>query len=154
MSLRRLRVTLAMLGFAWLSSTVGCGSEPKDATPEGTLRAFLEAMDRSDLEARAREEAYALLSAESRERLERRAELATSLARRRFEPWEMLAQGRYRLRFEARAGDGIDTVTHGDRAEVIVRGQEGQEARVPMVREEGRWRIELHIPEMRRRAEP
>ncbi len=128
-----------------------CGDEPVDATPEGALRAFLEAMDRSDQDSHAREEAYHLLAAESRERLERRAELATSLGRRRFEPWEMIAQGRYRLRFEGRGADGLESVVDGDRAEVIVRGAAGQEARVPMVRENGHWRIELAIPEMRRR---
>jgi hypothetical protein len=148
------RFALSVLGLAWLGWALGCAPEPKDATPEGALRAFLEAMDRSDQDSHAREDAYHLLAAETRERLARRAELATSLARRRFEPWEMIAQGRYRLRFEGRAGDGLRSEVHGDRAEVIVRGTDGQEARVPMVREDGHWRIDLPIPEMRRRAEP
>jgi hypothetical protein len=146
--------TLSWLGFALVASALGCAPEPKDATPEGALRAFLEAMDRSGHDSGAREEAYHLLAATTRERLDRRAELATSLARRRFEPWEMIAQGRYRLRFEGRAQDGLEAVVHGESAEVIVRGARGQEARVPMVREDGHWRIDLPIPEMRRRAEP
>ncbi len=59
----------------------------------------------------------------------------------------MIAQGRYRLRFEPRP-DGIEAEVRGDRAQVVVRGVGEQVARVPMVREDGHWRIELAIPEM------
>jgi hypothetical protein len=131
---------------------LGCEAVPTDETPEGALQLFLIAMDRSEHESRARAEAYALLGEASRTRLEERAARATALARRRFEPWEMIAQGRYRLRFEARPGDGIEAEIHGDRAVVVVRGREGQIARVPMVREDEGWRIELAVPEMQHQS--
>lgn len=144
--------TAIALGASFVLFAWGCEEAPTDATPEGALQLFLVAMDRSDHEAGARQEAYELLSAASRHRLEQRAERATALARRRYEPWEMIAQGRYRLRFVARPNDGIEAEVEGDRAEVIVRGAQGQVARVPMVRERGRWRIELAIPEMQHQS--
>lgn len=133
---------------AFVLFALGCADEPTDETPEGALRLFLVAMDRSEYESRARAEAYELLSEDSRRALEERSKRATALARRPFEPWEMMAQGRYRLRFQARPGDGIEAEIDGDRAEVVVRGEEGQVARVPMVREDGRWRIVLVLPPM------
>jgi len=138
----RFLVSVALL----LAIGSGCAQEPTDATPDGTLQLFLVAMDRSGFDAEAREDAYHLLCEEARQRLGRRAERATALARRDFQPWEMLAQGRYRLRFSARPEDGISAEIDGDRATVVVRGRSGQEARVPMRREEGRWCIHLDIP--------
>ncbi len=142
------RTVTKALGALFVVLACACEDVPTDATPEGALQLFLVAMDRSEHQSEARAEAYALLSASSRRRLDERAERATALARRRFEPWEMIAQGRYRLRFEARPGDGIEAEIHGNRAEVVVRGEDGQVARVPMVREHGRWRIVLSIPDM------
>lgn len=133
-----------LLASAVLAS--GCRAEPDDSTPEGALVLFLEAMDQSDWNQHALEDAYGLLSKDAREALAARARRAESLAGRSFEPWEMIAQGRFRLRFAPREPDGLVARVHGDRATVVVRGEaDGQRAEVPMVREGGRWRVALEI---------
>lgn len=126
---------------------LGCSDAPTDETPSGALRLFLEAMDRSDWDREALRDAYALLSPDARRGLEERAHTANTLSGRAFEPWEMLAQGRFRLRFAPRSRDGMVERIEGDRAVVVVTGdRDGERAEVPMVREDGRWRIALELP--------
>lgn len=138
----------ARIGIACLL-LAGCGSEPDDTTPSGALQMFLDAMERSQWESGALEEAYRLLSPAAREQLRVRAETATSLSGRTFEPWEMIAQGRYGLRFAPRRSGGMIERVEGDTAIVVVRGsREGQVAEVPMVLEDGRWRVKLELPEV------
>ena len=121
-----------------------CGSEPTDETPTGALTLFLEAMEKSDWDETARADAYALLSPEARTALEARAEQANSLSHREFEPWEMLAQGRFRLRFTPAS---TEVRIDGDQATVTVLGRrEGERADVPMVREGDAWRVHLVLP--------
>ncbi len=138
--MRPLVLTLVLVALG-----AGCSSEPSDDTPTGALTLFLEAMEKSDWDASAREDAYALLSADARAALDQRAARANALSRREFAPWEMLAQGRFRLRFAP-----AQTRAHedGDEATVTVLGRrEGERADVPMVREDGHWRVHLVIPE-------
>jgi len=118
----------------------GCAEEAPDATPEGALRAFIEAMEESRYDDSQRAEAYGLLDETSRAALRQRTARAEALGRTGLEPWEMLATGRFRLSFEARSmsaqvedGEGI----------VVVRGPREERAEVPVVQEEGRWRIRL-----------
>jgi hypothetical protein len=133
----------SLLGLA-LVTVAACSEAPDDETPSGALRMFLDAMERSSYEPAAQEDAYRLLSEASRRQLEERASSATALSGREFEPWQMLVQGRYRLRFTPRA---MDEEIDGDTALVTVRGSgEGQRAEVPLVREDGRWRIKLELP--------
>jgi len=140
---------------AVLLGTLACSSTPTDETPSGALGLFLRAMDRSDWDDDALRRAYGLLDSDARQGLEERAELANSLSGRDFEPWEMLAQGRYRLRFSPRRGDGMREEINGDRATVVVVGERaGQRAEVRMVREEGGWRVALELPPMRGAPEP
>ena len=128
-----------------------CSSAPSDETPSGALLMFLGAMERSDWNQEALREAYALLSADAREALEERAEMANALSGRDFEPWQMLAQGRFRLRFAPRQDGGLSERIDGDRAVVVVTGsRDGERAEVPMVLEDGEWRVDLDIPPMRR----
>ncbi|MFW6051552.1 MAG: hypothetical protein ACODAU_10275 [Myxococcota bacterium] len=126
---------------------LACTPEPDDATPEGALRLFLEAMERSEWDAEAREEAYRLLGSETRARLRTRARRAEGLARRELAPWDVLVQGSFRLRFTPNDAATKVATTEGDRATVVVRGRgEGQRAEVPMVRERGKWRVALRLP--------
>ena len=124
----------------------GCSDEPTEQTPEGALRLFLDAMDRSQWDKDALHEAYDLLSPAARARLEQRAERGSSLASRELEPWEMLAQGRFRLRFAPKRRDGMETNMGEGRATVVVHGDDGQRAEVPMVEEDGDWRVDLRLP--------
>lgn len=144
-----LRVFLSAVIFLALS----CSRGPSDRSPDGTLILFLDALGRSEWDPRALEEAYGLLSNDAKEALRHRAELASSLSGREFAPWEMLVQGRSRLRFGPVGGEAFEARIEGDRAFVTVRGASPeQKADVPMAREDGRWRVVLTIPPPGRRS--
>ena len=135
---------------ALLLSLLACTDTPTDETPSGALRLFLEAMDKSDWDAEARKDAYDLLSRRAREGLAERARMANTLSGRSFEPWEMLAQGRFRLRFAPRRQGGMVERIDGDRATVVVTGsRDGERAEVPLVREAEAWRVDLDLPPLR-----
>lgn len=126
----------------------GCAPRISDETPSGALQLFLAAMGESEHDGAALERAYRLLAPESRAKLRARAELASSLAHRRFEPWDMMVRGRYGLRFEPRRQGGFVERIDGDRALVQVVGQGPRDrAEVPMAREGDAWRVVLAIPE-------
>lgn len=130
-----------------------CSSAPSDTTPSGTVRLFLDAMERSNGDPEALGEAYALLSAPTRRALAERAHFANALGGRRFEAWEMLVQGRFRLNFApARGSAGMRERIEGEQARVTVTSADGsRRAEIPLVREDGRWRIALSIPPTRER---
>jgi len=132
-----------------------CASSPSDETPTGALKMFLDAMERSAHDSEALREAYYLVDQRAQARLRERAQLATALgAARDFEPWEMLAQARFRLRFHPADSGGMRERVHGRRAVVIVTGRESQErAEVPLVKEGKRWRVVLEIPVVQRARE-
>ena len=141
--LRRLGLT------AWLvAALAACSPAPSDETPTGALRLFLRAMEESGSDSTALESAYGLLDEHARQALEQRARDAGALANgREFEPWEMLAQGRYRVRFAYAEYGSMRERIDGERAIVTVEGASGTDrAEVPLVREAGRWRVVLAIP--------
>ncbi len=141
----RPRLALAALLVVALSA---CSPAPSDSTPTGALRLFLRAMEQAGSDPTALETAFGLLDAHAREVLEQRARDASALANgRQFAAWEMLAQGRYRVRFAyAEYGSMRERVEH-ERATVTVVGTSGNDrADVPLVRESGHWRVVLDIP--------
>src|SRR5688500_7094446 len=83
-------------------ASVGCEDVPTDETPRGALRLFLAAMERSERDPRALEEAYALLSTPTRRELAGRAR--ATLGGERLQPWDMLVRGRFRLTFTPAPG--------------------------------------------------
>ena len=62
----------------------------------------------------------------------------------------MFAPGRFTLppRLEPFEADSLSSSVHGDRAAVSVRGRTGESVSVPMVRENGSWRVDLVLPAM------
>ena len=139
--------------FAFMAVALGalltaCAPAPSDETPLGALRMFLRAMERSSDDARALEEAYGLLDTAARDALVARARDASALANgREFAPWEMLAQGRYRVRFPYAEYGSMRESIDGDRATVTVAGIDRRSrAEVPLVREDGHWRVVLRVP--------
>lgn len=148
-------VRTPMRGFVRLLCLVSllaaaCSSTPSDETPSGALEMFLDAMLRSDWDQDALKEAYGLLSSDARDALRDRAEMANALSGRDFEPWQMLVQGRFRLRFAPRQEGGMAERIDGERAVVVVTGErDGERAEVPMVLEDGAWRVDLQVPPMR-----
>ncbi len=125
----------------------GCSDVPSDETPRGALRLFLAAMERSAHDPEALRDAYALLSAPTRRALAERAHDAETLGADGLEPWQMLVRGRYRQTFTPAAGGrGMREEVDGDHARVTVTSQDGsRHAEVPLVLEDGRWRIVLPI---------
>lgn len=137
-----------------LFASSACSSADAEKAPAGVLSRFLDAMDRSTVSEAALADAYALLDDGCKRQLRTRAEQATSVAGRELEPWQMLAQGRFRLRFAPADHGGMHASINGDSAVVrVVSDDRSAHADVPMVRENGRWHVKLAIPELRR-AEP
>jgi len=145
----RRQQTLCVLLVVFLcgASIAACAPAPSDETPMGALRMFLRAMENATSDATALEQAFELLDAGARAALEQRARDASALANgREFAPWEMLAQGRYRVRFAYAEYGSMRERVDGDSATVTVLGTDASSrANVPLVREAGHWRVVLLI---------
>lgn len=132
---------------------LSCGRAGGDDSPIGTVRHFLEVMDRSADEDDALAEAYRMLDDSAQTALAQRAERTSMLSGRDYRPWQMLAPGRFGLHFVPASPGGMHERVTGDTAIVTVTGDKpGQRAEVPLVRAHGKWRIKLAIPAMRNAA--
>lgn len=146
MGVNRCARSVLWLGAGVLAAcAVGCGGGAP-ATPTETVRHFLAAMDRSAGDSRQLREAYDLLDTQAQKALGDRARKAETLTGRGFEPWEMMAQGRFRLRFAPAMRRGMREQVTGASAVVVVIGDRGEKADVPLVQEGGLWRIRLSVP--------
>lgn len=116
-----------------LLAGTGCSRSAPDSTPEGVVRLWLEKMESAADDSRAMKEAYALLGPRARANLKERADRASRGQGRRYEPHEMLAEGRFGLRFRPKT---MTARTEGDEAWVEVKGDGPEEhATVKCVRE-------------------
>lgn len=132
---------------------VGCNAPAVEATPVQVLTEFLEAMDRSRDDNNALRRAYGLLDQNAHTALEKRARTAETLAGREFKPWEMLAQGRFRIIFSPAQRGGMRAKIDDNRAFVTVTSEDGSHrVNVPMVLEKEGWRVELEIPDIQYRV--
>lgn len=130
--------------FAFASS--GCSRAPLDATPEGTVRLFVEKMETGSEDPRAMREAYQLLGPRARGNLKERADRSSKGQGRRYEPHEMLAEGRFGLKFRPKT---MIAKIDGDDAFVVVKGEGPEEqATVRCVREGAAWRVEPELPDV------
>ena len=139
---------LAALGLvlALAFGSLGCSRSAPDATPEGAVRLFVEKMESGAEDPRAMREAYQLLGPRARANLKERADRASKGQGRRYEPFEMLAEGRFGLKFRPKA---MSTKVEGDDAFVDVRGEGPEErATVRCVREAPAWRVEPELPDV------
>ncbi|MBX3231848.1 MAG: hypothetical protein KIT84_11780 [Labilithrix sp.] len=124
---------------------VACSRPPPDSTPEGVVRLWLEKMESASEDSRAMKEAYALLGPHARANLKDRADRASRGQGRRYEPHEMLAEGRFGLRFRPRT---MTARIDGNEAWVDVNGEGAEEhAAVRCTREGAAWRIEPDLPD-------
>jgi len=147
------RVVLGLVATAALSA---CQRKPPDLTPEGAVRELLDRIDRIETDPTEARAVYDLLSAHTRQNLIERARRASTTSGRDIPPQDMLAPGRFSLRFEPRK---MHTRVADDRAVVDVTGidPETDRAEVPCVLEDGRWRIEIPLPPLapvEKRPEP
>jgi hypothetical protein len=135
---------LARLAFLFL--LVACTRSAPDATPEGAVRQWVEKMESGSEDGRAMKEAYGLLGPRARANLKERAERASRGQGRRWEPHEMLAEGRFGLSFRPKA---MTSKIDGDEATVDVRGDAPEDrAVVRCTRENGAWRVEPELPDV------
>ena len=145
---RRVHGSWAVPALLLLAS--GCGSSDADG-PSETLSRFLETMDRSNVYESARKEAYAMLDDGAQQALAERAQRAALVSGREFAAWDMLAPGRFRLRFVPAEHGGMRATVTGDHAVVQVVSDDGKDkVSVPMLRQDGRWRVQLGVPQVRR----
>jgi hypothetical protein len=147
-SRRRLAASVVLAACAALvpaAASVGCSRPPADATPEGAVRLFLDAMEGAETDAHEMHRAYDLLGPAARANLEERARRTSRLQGRQAEPWDMLAAGRFGVAFRPRT---MRSKVVGDRASVEVLGADPQNeaATVICVHETGGWRIEPELP--------
>jgi hypothetical protein len=125
---------------------VACTPKAPDATPEGAVRLYLDRMDATTEGSATMREVYALLGPATRKNLEERASRAGKIQGRRIEPFEMLAAGRFALKFRPKA---MSSRVTGDTAVVDVVGYDAQEvAQVNVVREGAAYKVELDLPEV------
>ncbi|MFO0563374.1 MAG: hypothetical protein U0269_35450 [Polyangiales bacterium] len=141
---RRARALFTVVLAAWFA-LAQCSS-PRADSPEDSLASWVTAMNASRGDPSTRRRAFELLSQRARDNLSRRAAVAAQLSGREVKPWEMLAPGRFALRF-AFDRQQLRARIDGDRATVTARGPRAEVAEVPMVREEGQWRVDLALPE-------
>jgi hypothetical protein len=146
--MKRLRVVALWIGLTAAVATTACRRSAD--SPVGAVRHFLEVMESSRDQGPALREAFHLLDAAAQRALIRRAERASTLSGRPYEPYQMLAQGRFVLHFTPASPRGMTEHVSGDRAVVTVTGaRRSDRAEIPLVREGGHWRIQLAIPPMR-----
>ena len=123
-----------------------CTRTAPDATPEGAVRLFVEKMETGAEDPRAMREAYQLLGPHARSNLKERADRASKGQGRRYEPFEMLAEGRFGLKFRPKT---MSAKIEGEDAFVEVRGDGPEErATVHCVREAPAWRVEPELPDV------
>ncbi|HEX7667250.1 MAG TPA: hypothetical protein VF407_22115 [Polyangiaceae bacterium] len=111
------------------------------------MRLWLDRMEASAEDARAAHEAYELLGPKARANLEERADLASKMQGRHVEAEQMLAQGRFGLKFRPKT---LTSQVNGDDAVVAVSGnnQMAEHTTVHCVRETGQWKVEPDLPDI------
>ena len=124
-----------------------CSRAPQDATPEGVVRLWLERMEASTDDRTASHDAYVLLGPRARANLEERATRASKMQGRQATAEQMLAQGRFGLKFRPKS---MTTTIHGTDATVDVVGSDAvnEHAAVQCDQENGAWKIEPDLPEV------
>lgn len=123
----------------------GCSHPALDATPEGAVRVFLDAMEAAGDDPSSMQRVYDLLGPDARANLAERARRTSQLQGRQVDPSTMLAAGLFGVAFRPKA---TRATIVGDRATVDVFGEDpkSEHASVLCVREARGWRIEPGLP--------
>src|SRR5262245_32326543 len=124
---------------------IGCAPDPGELGPVEALATFLAAVDRSAQAPEQRKLAFEWVDAESQAALKERAELSASLVGHALEPWEMLVPGRLGFSLRSMGNVRMSAELKGDSATVRIPVHGHEPVLVPMVREAGRWRVQLGL---------
>lgn len=131
----------------WLAAlALACSRPAPDATPEGAVREWIDRMSDSRSDPAESRAAWALLSQKTHEALEKRAERASLIEGRRIDARDVLAPGRFALRFTPTR---YETSIQGSSATVDVVGAEATDhATLHCIKEGKGWRVDLALPEL------
>jgi hypothetical protein len=135
----------AAIAVLLLVFSCACSRAAPGTTPDGAVRLWIERMEDAAVDPAAAKEAFGLLSSATRQNLEARAARDAPRLGRRLAAYEMLAEGRFGLRFRPKT---FRTQIDGAHATVEVRGEPGEEATVMVTREPQGWRLELELPDV------
>jgi hypothetical protein len=124
---------------------IGCAPDAAEYGPVEALATFLAAIDRSAQAPEQRKQAFDWLDAQSQAALKERAELSASLVGHSLEPWEMLVPGRLGFSLRSMGNVRMSAELQGDKATVTIPVHGREPVLVPMVREGGRWRVQLGL---------
>ena len=128
------------------AALAACSRPPPDATPDGAVREWIDRMTAAETDPSEARAAWDMLSKPTHEALEKRAERARLIEGRRVDPREVLAPGRFALRFTPKHWA---THVEGATATVDVTGDEPNDhATVRCLREGKLWRVDLALPEL------
>lgn len=134
-----------MRGVSMAVLLCACGGAPTDETPAGAVTLFLAAMSEAEWNDSSRAAAYHLLAPEARAALTAKASRASALSGRDFHPWEMIVEGRFRMRFQPDPDRTQEKVNGRTGVVTLSSAKAGEAASVPVVREGDRWRIALDL---------
>lgn len=124
---------------------VACAPDPGELPPNEALRAFLTALDRSPHAPDQLKVAYDWIDEKSQAALKQRAELAASLAGRKIAAWDMLVAGRSSFSDYSVPSLRMRVRIDGDKAFVTLPRDGQGSVDIPLVRQQGRWRVVLGL---------
>ena len=124
-----------------------CSRPPPESTPDGVVKLWLDRMEASSEDPHAAHEAFLLLGPKARANLQERADLASKMQGRQESAEDMLAQGRFGLKFRPKS---MTASVQGDDATVTVIGADSltEHTTVHCVRQSGQWLIEPELPDL------
>ncbi len=137
------RVLALAIGLVF-QSIAACSSRAPSATPEGTVKEFVERMRRVQGDPSDAKAAFELLSHDTQANLKARAERYSAASGKPMAPEAMIVPSLFLLRFEPQRYHARISGTH---ALVEAQGLLPEErAQIACVFEEERWRLSLPVP--------